>query len=88
MQILNQASVNMIALKVISNGVYPGEPKRMEAEYHDNREEVRTLMLRYVTLQHSTDSVLSVLAYLLIEEHDDLAGSLVLVQDRMAHAHN
>jgi hypothetical protein len=53
-QILNQASVNMIALKVISNGVYPGEPKRMEAEYHDNREEVRTLMLRYVTLQHST----------------------------------
>ena len=39
-QILNQAQVNMIALKVISNGVYPGEPKRMEAEYHDNREEV------------------------------------------------
>ena len=39
-QILNQAGVNMIALKVISNGVYPAEPKRMEAEYHDNREEV------------------------------------------------
>ena len=39
-QILNQAGVNLIALKVISNGVYPGEPKRMEAEYHDNREEV------------------------------------------------
>eukprot|EP01043_Picozoa_sp_COSAG02_P073824 COSAG02_NODE_14520_length_1263_cov_1.316151_2_plen_102_part_00 len=39
-QILNQAGVNMMALKVISNGVYPAEPKRMEAEYHDNREEV------------------------------------------------
>lgn len=39
-QILNQAETNLIAIKVISNGVYPGEPKRMEAEYHDNREEV------------------------------------------------
>ena len=39
-QILNQVRVNFIAIKVISNGVYPGEPKRMEAEYHDNREEV------------------------------------------------
>lgn len=29
-QILNQAGVNLIAIKVISNGVYPGEPKRME----------------------------------------------------------
>eukprot|EP01043_Picozoa_sp_COSAG02_P076938 COSAG02_NODE_16595_length_1072_cov_0.967112_2_plen_24_part_01 len=24
----------MMALKVIANGVYPAEPKRMEAEYH------------------------------------------------------
>ncbi len=39
-QILNQTGVNLIALKVISNGVYPGEPNRMEAEYHDNRKEV------------------------------------------------
>lgn len=39
-QVLNQAGVNLIALKVISNGVYPGNPKHMEAEYHDNREEV------------------------------------------------
>lgn len=27
-------------LQVISNGVYPGEPKRMEDEYHVNREMV------------------------------------------------
>ena len=54
-QILNQAGVNMIALKVISNGVYPAEPKRMEAEYHDNREEVSrkatqalTQLLQYI----------------------------------------
>ena len=33
--------VNFLALKVISNGVYPGEPKRMETEYHDNRAAVR-----------------------------------------------
>jgi hypothetical protein len=32
--------VVQVVLKVISNGVYPGEPKRMEAEYHDNRKEV------------------------------------------------
>ena len=37
-QILNQMKCNFIAVKVISNGVYPGDPKRMEAEYHDNRE--------------------------------------------------
>ena len=28
-QILNQVRVNYLALKVISNGVYPGEPRRM-----------------------------------------------------------
>ena len=30
----------MLALKVVSNGVYPDDPHRMEAEYHDNRERV------------------------------------------------
>jgi len=39
-QILNQMRTNFIAMKVISNGVYPGEPKRMESEYHDNRDTV------------------------------------------------
>lgn len=39
-QICNQAGVNLLVMKVISNGVYPGEPKRMESEYHLNREEV------------------------------------------------
>eukprot|EP00666_Eupelagonemidae_sp_cell4sb_P010898 gene10898-17355_t len=39
-QIVNQTGVNMIAVKVVSNGVYPGEPKKMESEYHDNRAEV------------------------------------------------
>lgn len=39
-QILNQTRTNFAALKVISNGVYPGEPRKMEAEYHDHREEV------------------------------------------------
>jgi hypothetical protein len=33
---------------VISNGVYPGEPKRMEAEYHDNRVEVSRTATRVV----------------------------------------
>ena len=37
-QIFNQMKCNFIAMKVISNGVYPGDPKRMESEYHDNRE--------------------------------------------------
>ena len=43
--------VNYLALKVISNGVYPGEPRRMEFEYHDHREEVSrraTITLRRV----------------------------------------
>eukprot|EP01062_Namystynia_karyoxenos_P011333 TRINITY_DN14053_c0_g2_i1.p1 TRINITY_DN14053_c0_g2~~TRINITY_DN14053_c0_g2_i1.p1 ORF type:complete len:492 (+),score=151.20 TRINITY_DN14053_c0_g2_i1:104-1579(+) len=39
-EVMNQTGNNMIALKVISNGVYPGEPRKMEAEYHDYREEV------------------------------------------------
>merc|ERR1712228_2664 len=39
-QILNQTGINMIVLKVISNGVYPGDPKRHENEYHKNREMV------------------------------------------------
>ena len=39
-QVLNQCKVNLIAIKVVSNGVYPGDPGRMEAEYHDNRDEV------------------------------------------------
>ena len=37
-QIFNQMKCNFIAMKVISNGVYPGDPKKMESEYHDNRE--------------------------------------------------
>lgn len=36
-QVLNQAGVNYLAMKVISNGVYPGEPQRMELEYMDNK---------------------------------------------------
>ena len=50
-QILNQVGVNFLAMKVISNGVFPGEPKRMEAEYHDNRGEVSrtaTIALRKI----------------------------------------
>jgi len=39
-QILNQTGVAFLALKVISNGIYPGKPERMEAEYHENREMV------------------------------------------------
>ena len=39
-QILGQVGVPFLAIKVVSNGVYPGEPQRMELEYHDNREEV------------------------------------------------
>jgi hypothetical protein len=47
-QILNQARTHFLAIKVISNGVYPGEPKRMEAEYHDNRVEVSRTATRVV----------------------------------------
>lgn len=39
-QILNQAKVNMLAVKVISNGIYRDNPMQQEHEYHDNREEV------------------------------------------------
>lgn len=39
-QILNQTGVYFLALKVISNGIYPGNPEKMESEYHDNREMV------------------------------------------------
>eukprot|EP00928_Gymnodinium_smaydae_P087752 TRINITY_DN71977_c0_g1_i1.p1 TRINITY_DN71977_c0_g1~~TRINITY_DN71977_c0_g1_i1.p1 ORF type:complete len:387 (+),score=56.48 TRINITY_DN71977_c0_g1_i1:52-1212(+) len=39
-QVLNQAHINMMALKVVSNGVYAGDPARMEREYHDHREVV------------------------------------------------
>jgi nucleoside phosphorylase len=39
-QVLNQCKVNFICLKCISNGVYPGEPEKMEHEYHEHREEV------------------------------------------------
>eukprot|EP01129_Flabellula_baltica_P005381 TRINITY_DN1949_c1_g1_i4.p1 TRINITY_DN1949_c1_g1~~TRINITY_DN1949_c1_g1_i4.p1 ORF type:complete len:112 (-),score=18.99 TRINITY_DN1949_c1_g1_i4:57-392(-) len=36
-QILQQTGTNFLALKVISNGVYPGEPIRMEKEYVENK---------------------------------------------------
>ena len=39
-QILNQTGINFIALKVVSNGIYPGNPSKMEEEYHENREMV------------------------------------------------
>merc|ERR1719242_264205 len=39
-QILNQTEIDFFALKVISNGIYPGNPELMESEYHDNREMV------------------------------------------------
>ena len=39
-QILNQTEIDFFALKVISNGIYPGNPGLMESEYHDNREMV------------------------------------------------
>jgi len=49
-QILGQAQVNFLALKCISNGVYPGEPHLMEKEYHDNREEVSKNATRVLRL--------------------------------------
>lgn len=39
-QILNQTEIDFFALKVISNGIYPGNPELMESQYHDNREMV------------------------------------------------
>ena len=30
--------MNLIDIKVVSNGVYPGNPGLMESEYHDNRD--------------------------------------------------
>ena len=39
-QILNQTGIDFFALKVISNGIYPGNPELMESEYNDNREMV------------------------------------------------
>jgi len=39
-QILQQTGTNFLAIKVISNLVYPGEPIRMEQEYLDHKVEV------------------------------------------------
>merc|ERR1712187_356591 len=39
-QILNQAGVNLLSLKVISNGIYRENPSKQEDEYHENRAEV------------------------------------------------
>lgn len=41
-QIFNQTGINFMILKVISNGVYPDNPEKMEQEYLENREEVST----------------------------------------------
>eukprot|EP01084_Bolivina_argentea_P114604 204000_1 len=54
-QILNQTKINFIALKVISNGIYPGNPEKMESEYHDNREMVS---------KKATETLVNVIDYL------------------------
>jgi len=61
--ILQQTGVNFMALKVVSNGIYPGDGKRMEDEYVIHREEVSK---RGVTV------LSSVLAYFMGKKLGDL----------------
>jgi len=37
-QILNQVGIPLLIVKVVSNGIYPDNPDKMEQEYKDNRE--------------------------------------------------
>jgi len=63
-QILNQAGVNLLALKVISNGIYRDNPSKQEEEYHDNRAEVSRI---------ATQSLRRLLTYLDGKRIQDLA---------------
>eukprot|EP01083_Nonionella_stella_P002062 5924_1 len=54
-QILNQTRVNFFALKVISNGIYPENPEKMESEYHDNMDMVS---------KKATETLVNVIDYL------------------------
>eukprot|EP01084_Bolivina_argentea_P307093 530734_1 len=54
-QILNQTGINYIVLKVISNGIYPGDSSKNESEYYMNREFVS---------KKATEIVIKVIEYL------------------------
>jgi len=64
-QVLNQGKVNLLVLKVISNGIYRDNPMKQEEEYHDNREEVSRV---------ATATLRRLLSYLDGKRVGDLAG--------------
>jgi len=81
-QVLNQGKVNLIVLKVISNGIYRDNPMKQEEEYHDNRAEVSRI---------ATKTLLRLLAYLDGKRISDLAGSsapFIPMSDEHPSAHS